>query len=162
MSVIDELIYDRTQEDVDRVFYIKNKILSGGLSSLSASEKAKYMSGMKGAYNYTDFNRIGNAINYLVERMKKLDIHDSTIVPKVDWVMGDIPTRNQVDNLLSCLNKLKSKLSLPENAPVIPNTLDNLIYQTANEIELLLWIIDKRITQTTAAFLYSGMVYCGQ
>lgn len=162
MSIINELVYDRTQADVDRVFTLKNKILTGGLTALTAEEKAEYLAGMKGAYNYTDFNRLGNAINYLVERMKELDIHDSTIVPKVDWAMGDTPTSSQVSNLLSCLTKLRAKLSLPENAPVMPNSLDNLVYQTANEMELLLWMIDQRITQTTAAFRYSGTLYCGQ
>ena len=52
MSIIDNLVYDRTQADVDRVFTLKNKILTEGLSSLSAEEKTEYMAGMKGAYNY--------------------------------------------------------------------------------------------------------------
>ena len=59
MSIIDNLVYDRTQADVDRVFTLKNKILTEGLSSLSAEEKAEYMAGMKGAYNYGDMNRVG-------------------------------------------------------------------------------------------------------
>lgn len=112
MSIINELVYDRTQADVDRVYTLKNKILTGGLAALTAEEKAEYLTGMKGAYNYTDFNRLGEAITYLVEQMKKLDIHDSSIVPKVDWVMGDTPTQSQVRNLLSCLTKLRAKLSL--------------------------------------------------
>lgn len=53
-TVIDTLIYDRTQADVNRVFNLKNKILTEGLNALSAEEKAEYMAGMKGAYNYTD------------------------------------------------------------------------------------------------------------
>ena len=162
MSIINELVYNRTQADVDRVYTLKNKILTGGLAALTAEEKAEYLAGMKGAYNYTDFNRLGEAIAYLVEQMKKLDIHDSSIVPKVDWVMGDTPTQSQVRNLLSCLTKLRAKLSLPDNAPSVPNSLDKLTYQTANDMELLLWMIDQRITQTTAAFHYSGTMYCGQ
>lgn len=59
MSIIDNLVYDRTQADVDRVFTLKNKILTEGLSSLSAEEKNEYMAGMKGAYNYGDMNRVG-------------------------------------------------------------------------------------------------------
>ena len=162
MSIINERVYNRTQADVDRVYTLKNKILTGGLAALSAEEKAEYLAGMKGAYNYTDFNRLGEAIAYLVERMKELDIHDRSIIPKVDWVMGDTPTQSQVSNLLSCLTKLRAKLSLPDDAPSVPNSLDNLVYQTANEMELLLWMIDQRITQTSAAFRYSGTMYCGQ
>ena len=154
MSIINELVYNRTQADVDRVYTLKNKILTGGLAALTAEEKAEYLAGMKGAYNYMDFNRLGEAIAYLVERMKELDIHDSSIVPKVDWAM--------VRNLLSCLTKLRAKLSLPDNTPSVPNSLDKLTYQTANDMEFLLWIIDQRIMQTTTAFRYSGTMYCGQ
>ena len=62
MSIIDNLVYDRTQADVDRVFTLKNKILTEGLSSLSAEEKTEYMAGMKGAYNYGDMNRVGHSL----------------------------------------------------------------------------------------------------
>ena len=51
MSIINELVYNRTQADVDRVYTLKNKILTGGLTALSAEEKAEYLAGMKGAYN---------------------------------------------------------------------------------------------------------------
>ena len=40
-TVIDTLIYDRTQADVNRVFTLKNKILTEGLNALSAEEKAE-------------------------------------------------------------------------------------------------------------------------
>ena len=118
---------------------------------------------MKGAYNYTDFNRLGEAIAYLVEQMKKLDIHDSSIVPKVDWAMGDTPIQSQVRNLLSCLDKIEGKSSLYRTILRLCRTsLDKLTYQMANDMELLLWMIDQRIMQTTTAFRYSGTMYCGQ
>ena len=40
MSIINELVYNRTQADVDRVYTLKNKILTGGLAALTAEEKA--------------------------------------------------------------------------------------------------------------------------
>ena len=83
MSVIDTLIYDRTQADVDRVFTLKNKILSGGLSVLSEEELAEYMAGMKGAYNYNDLNRVGQAVSYLATRFIL-----------TEKVLGLLPMRN--------------------------------------------------------------------
>ena len=152
MSVIDNLIFDRTQADVDRVFELKNKILTGGgLSALTSEEQTEYMAGMKGAYNYTDFNRIGEAISYLVERMKALAIYDDSIIPKVDWAVGDWPTQSQISNL-----------NLPANAPSVPGSMDYMTYQLANDIEQLLFMIDSRVTQTTAPFPYTGVRYCGQ
>ncbi|WP_417051034.1 hypothetical protein [Dysosmobacter welbionis] len=163
MSVIDNLIFDRTQADVDRVFELKNKILTGGgLSALTSEEQTEYMAGMKGAYNYTDFNRIGEAISYLVERMKALAIYDDSIIPKVDWAVGDWPTQSQISNLLTCLTKLRAKLNLPANAPSVPGSMDYMTYQLANDIEQLLFMIDSRVTQTTAPFPYTGVRYCGQ
>ena len=71
-TIIDTLIFDRTQADVDRVFSLKNKILTEGLSSLSAEEKAEYMAGMKGAYNFQDMNRVGQAVQYIANRMTSI------------------------------------------------------------------------------------------
>ena len=64
-TVIDTLVFNRTQADVDRVFILKNKILTGGLTALSDEEKTEYMAGMKGAYNYQDMNRVGQAVAYI-------------------------------------------------------------------------------------------------
>ena len=72
MSIIDNLVFDRTQADVDSVFTLKNKILTEGLSSLSAEEMIEYMVGMKGAYNYGVMNRVGQAVAYIANRMTSL------------------------------------------------------------------------------------------
>ena len=66
MSIINELVYNRTQADVDRVYTLKNKILTGGLAALTAEEKAEYLAGMKGAYNY----------------MHGLELNDQTLLDK--------------------------------------------------------------------------------
>lgn len=161
-TIIDTLIYNRTQADVDRVLTLKTKILTEGLSSLSAEELAEYLAGMKGAYNYTDLNRVGEAIAYLVECMEELAIYDDTIIPKTDWVMGDVPTQSQVSALLTNLTKLRGKLSLPADTPAVPTSLDAMTFETANGIEELLAVIDDRINRTTSAFAYAGVTYCGE
>lgn len=89
MSIIDNLVYDRTQADVDRVFTLKNKILTEGLSSLSAEEKAEYMAGMKGAYNYA----VGDYFTYGVNGVgdpqlyKVVQAHTS----QADWKPDTLP-----------------------------------------------------------------------
>lgn len=161
-TIIDTLIYNRTQADVDRVFTLKTKILTEGLTSLTAEELAEYLAGMKGAYNYTDLNRVGQAISYLVGRMEELAVYDNTIVPKTDWAMGNVPTQSQISALLTNLTKLRGKLSLPDDAPTVPTSLDSMTYETANDIEELLAVIDDRINRATAAFAYAGISYCGE
>ena len=62
------LITDRTQADVSRVEQIAAKIKAG---TTSASELAEFNSAsMKGAYNYTDLNRVTAAIKALKEQME--------------------------------------------------------------------------------------------
>lgn len=196
MSVIDNLVYDRTQADVDRVFTLKNKILTGGLSALSNEEKAEYMAGMKGAYNYTDMNRVGQAVAYIAGRMTalpgELDAYraekgvgddpnyevpydPSTVVvsAKTDWAMGDTPTQSLVATFLNNLTVLRKQLVLPNDAPAVPSSLDQLTFSTANDIEYLLYVIYqtfldveatlyRKIDYTVAMYAYAGISYCGE
>lgn len=174
MSVIDKLVYDRTQADVDRVFTLKNKILTMGLGALSAEEKAEYMAGMKGAYNYEDMNRVGQAVAHIAERMtalpdelaayraeKGVDDDPNYKVPydpstvkvsaKTDWAMGDTPTQSLAAAYLNNLTVLSKQLKLPADAPAVPSGLDKLSYTTANDIEYLLYVIYQVLLQTEAA-----------
>lgn len=196
MSVIDELIYDRTQADVDRVFTLKNKILTEGLSALTNEELTEYMAGMKGAYNYTDMNRVGQAVAYIAERMIALpdelaayraekgvdddpiyevpyDPSTVVVAAKTNWAMGDTPTQALAKAYLNNLVVLRKQLTLPAEAPAVPSTLDNLTYTIANEIEYLLYLIDRQLTEvendlyskidlTVAAYAYTNLCYCGE
>lgn len=196
MSVIDELIYDRTQADVDKVFTLKNKILTGGLSALTSEELTEYMAGMKGAYNYTDMNRVGQAVAYIAERMIALpdelaayraekgvdddpiyevpyDPSTVVVAAKTNWAMGDTPTQALAKAYLNNLVVLRKQLTLPAEAPVVPSTLDKLTYAVANDIEYLLYLIDRQLTEvendlyakidlTVAAYAYTNLCYCGE
>ena len=169
MSIINELVYDRTQADVDRVFTLKDKILTEGLSSLTDEEKAEYMAGMKGAYNYGDMNRVGQAVAYIAGRMTaipdelaayraekgvdddpiyKVPYDPSTVVvaAKTDWAMGDTPTQSNAQAYLNDLTVLRKQLALPSDAPLVPTSLDYLTFTIANEIEYLLYVIYAALT----------------
>ena len=196
MSVIDTLIFDRTQADVDRVYALKQKILTGGLTSLTAEEKAEYMGGMRGAYNATDLNRVGQAVSYLANRFTDLPgeleayreekgvaddelyhvpYDPSTVVvsPKQNWTVTDIPTNSQVQTYLNNLLVLRRQLVLPADAPMVPTSLNNLTFDTANQIEYLLWLVNAalvevendlygKIDRAAESFWYAGEVNCGE
>lgn len=193
--IINELVYDRTQADVDRVFTLRNRILSGGLNALSEEERAEYMAGMKGAYNATDLNRIGEAVKYIADRMIALpgeleayriskDVDDSPayhvpydpdtviVTAKRDWTYADTPTQTQMTSFLNDLSCLRMQLTLPIDAPVVPDSMDNLGYETANAIERLLRMIHDafvktesnlyyKIDLTMSGFPYAGIAYSG-
>lgn len=196
MSVIDTLIFDRTQSDVDRVYELRDKILSGGMDSLSNKEKTEWLSGMKGAYNYTDMNRVGEAEKYIYDRMlalpEELDayreskgIEDSpefhvpynpseiNVSPLTDITMNTVPSSLVVLVYLLNLINLSQVLTLPDDAPSCPVTMDMMTYSMANDIERLLYMIDhalseleselyQKIDHAVLSFPYTNAFYSGE
>ena len=66
MSLSDfNLITDRTQADVDRYTELKDKSLRG----MTDDEKAEWQTQLKGAYNFTDMNRVEAAVEDLANRL---------------------------------------------------------------------------------------------
>ena len=176
-TVIDTLIYDRTKADVDRVFTLKSKILTEGLNALSAEEFAEYMGGMKGAYNYTDLNRVAQAVAYIADRMiaipeelksyrERNQVADASVYrvpydadsievnPKTDWNIENYPTRSEMESYLADLTTLRKQIKLPANAPAVPASMNNLTCSLANDIERLLAIIHDALLKEEAA-IYS-------
>lgn len=169
-TVIDTLIFDRTSDDVERVKALKTQIMSEGFSSLSSAERAEYLAGMRGAYNYTDLNRVGKAVAYIASRMEAIpdelkayrqshgvaedsafdlpyDPEKVSVNPKTDWSVSDIPTKAQIKVYLANISNLRSILTLPSGTPSSPSTLNNMSYVTANRIESILYTIFQQLTE---------------
>ena len=192
---LDTLIFDRTAADVQRVRELRTKILTEGLGSLTNDERTEYMSGMKGAYNYTDFNRVENAKSLIADRMIELagdvesyrdavgvsrnpltDVpYDPVYIevsPKI-WNVTDIPTQSSAATFLDELSLIRGLLPLPEGTPQLPETLDNLDYEKANDIERMLFVVNTTIGEveddiwgnifnTAIAFPYTGVTFTGE
>lgn len=82
MSVIDNLITDRTSSDVSRWSELKSK----GWSGMTESEKAEWSAGMKGAYKYTDLNRVNEAMVYLQNRLRGYGYLVDVVLPVIEDV----------------------------------------------------------------------------
>lgn len=66
MSIIDNLITDRSQSDVDAL----RALLARGKAKWTAEELAEFnLARSKGAYNYTDLNRVTQAMDYINEQL---------------------------------------------------------------------------------------------
>lgn len=106
---------------------------------------------MKGAYNYGDMNRVGQAVAYIANRMTSLpgqlaayraekgvaddpiyqvpyDPSSVVVAAKTNWTMGDTPTQSLVKAYLNNLTVLRKQLTLPSDAPLVPSSLDNLTF----------------------------------
>ncbi|NCB52290.1 MAG: hypothetical protein EOM54_10465 [Clostridia bacterium] len=154
MSVIDTLITDRTSADATRWRQLKNK----GFAAMTAAERAEWLGAMKGTYDYTDRNRVGEAIAYLAGLLNGYG-YPVTVTPKTDWVMNEVPTPEQLTKYLDDVGIIKAAFY---GATELPADMDGLTVAEANAIETLLVEIDTYINNMVAAFVYCGEIYSGE
>lgn len=161
-TIIDTLITNRTQEDVGRVYELKKKIMDSGLDSLTQAERTEYFSGMRGAYNASDMNRVGEACDFIYNYLKRyIGYAPENYEPsKTDWNEQDVPTVAQANHYMRnvrCFHKiLGTTQELPER------NLDNLDYEGANNIEKALVDAYGLAQSIRANYIYCGIPYCGQ
>lgn len=152
------LITDRTQDDVEAL----RRLLRTPYTQWTDEQRAEFISGAnKGAYNATDLNRVGGAMNYVAARLAALGIAVS-ISPKTDWTDNEIPTDGSMAQYLSDLSVLRAALIVSEDTPQVPDSMGLLTYQEANDIEQILLDIDMMITNIRLAWFYAGDIYSGE
>ena len=158
MSLSDfNLITDRTQADVDRFTELKMKYLSG----MTADEKTEWETHLKGAYNYTDMNRVESAVEYVANRLTEAGY---VVVPviKKNWSSADKPTLVDFNRYMKNISEIRSALTTYETTPDAPTTEKKLSFQAANDIEQILTDVDDLITKMISAYFYSGDLYSGE
>lgn len=150
-SIIDTLIYDRTQADADR----RDALAARGYIDWTADEKAEWLAGMKGAYNATDLNRVGEALLYIQDELNGYGYSVGVSV-KTNWVRTDKPTAAQMENYLAQVEKIRTVLEVFQTTPETPSTMEGLTFQRANDIEEILFDVQRVIEQVAAGFLRSN------
>lgn len=160
MSVISTLIFDRTYADFARWLELRNK----GYENMTAAERAEWdAANMKGAYNASDLNRVGEALNYLRDRLAAASYLPSSIfTAKTDWTMADIPTASDLRNYLRYVSTIREAMAHFKTTPAVPEYTGGLDYQEANNIEKILFDVDQLITNMLAARYYCGELYGGE
>ena len=151
------LITDRTQTDVDRFAELKSK----GFRNMTDEEKAEWETHLKGAYNFTDMNRVESAVEYVANRLTKAGYVVMPVVKK-NWATTDKPTLSDLTRYMKNVSDIRSALATYETTPEAPSTKKRLNYQTANAIEQILTDVDDLISKMVSAYFYSGDLYSGE
>lgn len=191
MSVLDTLITDRTAAHVDRL----KALMRIGWQNMTDEEKAEYLGGgmeqlydannlplfdslgeplystdlggvQKGAYNYTDLNRVEEAVDYVADELAgapailqayasdlgvawessfdlPYDENDYTgLTVKTDWTDEDIMYATDAARYIGNLQLIGAALPITIVAPASMNGLD---YAGANNIERMLLQIDAAL-----------------
>lgn len=157
MTVIDELITDRKKLDVNRISYL-NKLV---FADMSEAEKKEWLSGSKGAYNYTDLNRVGSALEYLAESLT-CESYCVSVNVKTDWKVSDFIYLADIRYYLSQIEKLREVLAVFPTTPITPNNI--IGFSQANDIEKILFDVKKLLDNMITAYSYRicGTFYLGE
>lgn len=121
-----ELIFDRTQEDVDRVKLLNQKYQNGTITEV---ELAEWNGNLKGALNKSDLTRILFYMNYFAENLS---------IALTPQTLPEIPRESWYETLHDNLELLRSNYSTHETTPEVPDNPFNT-YQKWNDIEKILY-----------------------
>ena len=153
------LITDRTQADVDYWRSLQRK----GYAAMTDEEKAAWNAGLKGAYNASDLNRVGAALNYIRDRLFEARyIQPDVFEARVDWRLEEIPTVDEMTEYLGYVSVIREALGQFPTTPLVPGSANALNYSSANDIEQILVDVDGLITRMMDAVYYSGELFSGE
>ena len=184
------LVTDRTAEDVSRVKSLAQKWMGG---TITADEKAEFLSfSMKGAYNFTDLNRVESAVRFVSEYIDSLQgeldslraeygvaedafwvlaIQALSLSTKENRTVSDLPTVNELERYLSNVDALTERIPVEKNLPA--SAAYGLDYAGANEIERsvlaeydaaqeLINRMSGLVRNTAAGYVQSGEIFGGE
>lgn len=159
------LITDRSPSDLE----LLRDLLSTPMSDWTAEQLAAFNQAVsKGAYNYTDLNRVTACMDYLNERLTALGyvtgyvpiiVNEQNTEDPHTWSESNIPTYPQMQRYITNGKALRETLALPENTAAMPEDMVGLTQEEANAIEGVLGIINDYLEAMQRIFLRSGMTW---
>lgn len=152
-----ELITDRTQQDVARLKVLAQK----GFANMTQSERSEWLAPSKGAYNYTDLNRVEDAVAYLSQRLNEYG-YNVSIEPVRTWMASDVPTLGEMTRYLKNVRTIREAFVTLSTTPAVPNEMSGFSPADANAIEQILTDVDQLLSNTVASFTMSGERYGGE
>jgi len=111
-----------------------------------------------GHYNATDLNRVGQAVQYVADLLNGYG-YQVSVGPKTDWTPEDIPRASDMAQYLADLNAIKDKFY---GTTPLPEGMDDLTHDDANNIGKLLDEIEAYINRMVAGFRKCGTFRSGQ
>lgn len=132
----DSMIIDRTIDDVVYVQNLAQKINAG--TATAAEITAFATAALRGSYDYSDFNRINHALNYIGLALAELtgdqsyDFDLPTTLTGVDYIVEG----SDLYDMLTAVERVKEYFGLVE---AIPSRFRRLDYNGANRIERVLF-----------------------
>lgn len=168
MSVIESLVFDRTQADVDALEAFFRSVQEGTTDPLALD-----LTRAKGAYNVSDLNRVTEAMEYLHNRLEDNGYRSEfapVTVPHRDgtedgrWREDDEAiTAGRLAAYLENVGAMRRALPTLPGTPQPPESMEELTITRANHIEEILFRMDQVLDALQTAPLRTGQVllHCG-
>ena len=154
----DELVYDRTKSDVERVKKLAQKWNSGTITS---GEVAEWNAGLKGAMNAADLNRIEAWLQYAEAELRSRGYYCGMTFRSSAWTYTDILYRSDLDRIRANVDTLRNCLyAIPDwRAIEYSNTMS---WQQMNATEWDIQMIFTWLEKVMTSLFYSGEIYSGE
>ena len=146
--IIDELIYDRTEADLEIPKACKKQNIP------YPSDNLRY------SWDYRALNRTEQAMEYLNQIFKELG-YFKAMEFKTNWTDEEI-TPEQANRYINNLRTLREFIIMESTTLVAPNTINGMSIDRANDIEKILHDIDLVLQHVIANFRYANDLYCGE
>lgn len=162
------LVYDRTTKDVAEVRRLLAKLDPETGDGLTAAEQAKWDAGLKGAYNFTDLNRVESAVKLLAAALTSAG-YPVEVTPVLkgnkaedrEWQEGDVLYRPQWTTYLDNVQRLRDAYYTLAETGKLPKPEDKLKYTGANIIEKVLADIDLLLDGMKSIYRRAGTFTAG-
>lgn len=140
---MEELIFDRTQEDVDYAILNPNS--------------QEYL---KGTYNYTDLNRIDRHCYDIKNKVADLGYSLNIEIPRINAYYME------KNIFLDDINRIRKNVQLIQDLPICTiadkiECTDTINFEQANTLEKILYNVESAIKTLTEGFSFCGTFYCG-
>lgn len=114
----------------------------------------------KGSYNASDLNRVQEATKLLCDTLTDYGYASRLNYEALSkiWTNGDLIFEDQMDVYLQ---NVQAVLAILQVHYTLPNTVDMLDYEGANNIERALMELDDTIYRMELAFVPCGEAICG-
>lgn len=149
------LITDRTQADVAAAKDLMGRITRG--TATEADLAVWNGAALRGAYNYTDLNRVGAAVNALAETLAEHGYFPRCRL-RTDWTESEWMEPNTAAEYLAAVAEIRSQFAQMSTTPVGPEQLLPLGVAKANAIEQILVDAERVLRTSLAAQVASAQV----
>lgn len=151
-----ELIFNRTQKDVDTSVDIIKEVKTLGIENVSIDIKELYKNGLKGCYNLSDIRRVYAVISNLL-----INLNENGYTPAVElktYLDNDIFDESDIKIYLDNIKNLRECIAVFNTTQQAPNVSEWIDYNVANTIEKILFDISEILKLVEKSKIYSGTV----